>query len=75
MQMVLRDPTLELATGESTDALSRDLTPESRGEKLFHSFVKYVNQLSAKEYPAKKRTPVAKRAAKTGTAMSVLARK
>lgn len=76
MQMVLRDPSLELATGESIDVLSRDLTAESRGEKLFHSFVKYINQLSAKEYPAtKKRTPVTKRAAKTGTAKSVLARK
>lgn len=76
MQMVLRDPTLELATGASIDVLSRDLTPESRGEKLFHSFVKYINQLSAKEYPAtKKRTPATKRAAKMGAAKSVLARK
>src|SRR6185369_4698667 len=64
MQMLLRDSSLELATNESIDELNRDMSPESRGEKLFRSFVKYVNQLSAREYP-KKKAPVTKRAAKT----------
>jgi hypothetical protein len=74
MQMLLRDSNLELATGESIDELSRDMTPESRGEKLFKSFVKYVNQLSAKEYPPKKK-PVVKRAAKTPATKSASARR
>jgi len=74
MQMLLRDSNLELATGESIDELSRDMSPDSRGEKLFKSFVKYVNQLSAKEYPPKKK-PVVKRAAKTPATKSASARR
>ena len=74
MQMLLRDPTLELATGESIDELSRDQTPDARGEKLFRSFVKYVNQLSWREY-GKKKAPATKRAAKTPTSKSASARR
>jgi len=74
MQMLLRDPTLQLATGEATDQLSRDLTPDSRGEKLFRSFVKYINQLSWREYGTKK-APVTKRAAKAPVTKSASARR
>jgi len=74
MQMLLRDSTLELATNESIDQLSRDMTPESRGEKLFRSFVKYVDHLSAREYP-KKKAPVTKRAAKTPASKSASVRR
>jgi len=76
MQMVLRSSSLELATSEAIDDLSRDVTPDSRGEKLFRSFVKYINHVSAREYPAKKRAvPVAKRAAKTPASKSASARR
>ncbi|HMJ83250.1 MAG TPA: hypothetical protein VK504_08800 [Vicinamibacterales bacterium] len=74
MQMLLRDPTLEFATGESIDQLSRDQTPDSRGEKLFRSFVKYVNQLSWREY-GKKKAPATKRAAKTPASKSASVRR
>jgi hypothetical protein len=67
MQMLLRDSSLELATDDSVEELSRDMTPVSRGEVLFKSFVKYANQLAAKEYPrkAKAKVPVTKRASTT----------
>jgi hypothetical protein len=62
MQMLVRDPHLELVTGAYVDELSRTLTPESQGERLFRSFTHLINGLAAKQYPvvaAKK--PAAKR--------------
>ena len=65
MQMVLRDPSLQLVTGESADDLSRDISPDATGEKLLHSFIKRINQLAWREFhkkpSAKKPALVAKR--------------
>src|ERR1041385_8311715 len=65
MQMLLRSSSLQFSFGESVDQLSRDMSPDSRGEQLYRAFVKYVNRISAREYPPKKKTPAAKRAAKS----------
>jgi hypothetical protein len=75
MEMLLRDSVLDLSTGEAIDQLSRDLTPESRGEMLYRAFVKYVNHLAARDYPAKKKTPAVKRAAKRPVSKSASARR
>lgn len=75
MQMLLRSSSLQLSFGQSIDELSRDMTPDSRGEQLYKSFVRYVNQISAREYPKKKKAPVVKRAAKPATSKTALARR
>lgn len=75
MEMLLRDSVLDLSTGEAIDQLSRDLTPTSRGETLYRAFVKYVNHLAARDYPAKKKTPTVKRAAKRPVSKSASARR
>ncbi len=46
MEMMLRDPSLQLVTGESVDDLSRDIAPDATGEKLLRSFIKRINQLA-----------------------------
>jgi hypothetical protein len=74
MQMLLRSSSLQLSFGESIDQLSRDMTPDSRGEQLYKAFVKYVNLISAREYPAKKKAPAVKRAAKPAVSKTASAR-
>jgi hypothetical protein len=51
MQILLRDPRLQLATGAYVDELSKVIQPESMSEGLFHSFVSYLNSVAAKEAP------------------------
>jgi len=75
MQMLLRSSSLQLSFGESIDQLSRDTTPDSRGEQLYKAFVKYVNHLSLREYPARKKVPSAKRASKPPASKSASARR
>ena len=75
MQMLLRSSSLQLSFGEAIDQLSRDMTPDSRGEQLYKAFVKYVNQRSARDYLAKKKGPAVKRAAKPVSAKTASARR
>lgn len=56
--MLTRDPQLRLDSGTYVDELSRDTAPVDRSEQLFSKFVRYVNRVAAKQYPAK---PVAKK--------------
>src|SRR5438045_1882700 len=49
MEMLLRDPRLELQTGESIDELSKVIQPQDVSEKLYKSFVAYVNSAGAKD--------------------------
>jgi hypothetical protein len=51
MQIVLRDPRLQLATGAYVDELSKVIQPESMSEGLFHAFVSYLNSVAAREAP------------------------
>lgn len=63
MEMLVHDPRLELQTGESVDELSEKIRTQSEDEKLYKSFLAYVNSIGAKDaslLPA----PPAKRATK-----------
>lgn len=63
MQILLRDPRLQLATGAYVDELSKEIQPESLSEGLFTSFVAYINSVAAKEAPSLPPPPkVAKKA-------------
>jgi len=53
IQIVLRDPRLQLTTGAHVDALSQDINPQSASEGLFTSFVAYLNSVAASE-PARR---------------------
>lgn len=79
MEMLVHDARLELQTGEAIDDLSKEIRPQDEDEKLYKSFVAYVNSLGAKDAsllppaPAKKavkkasakKKPAAKSAAAT----------
>jgi hypothetical protein len=54
--MLTRDSQLQLSSGSYVDELSRAAAPVDRSEQLFAKFVRYVNAVSAKQYP-----PVAKK--------------
>ncbi|MEA2166043.1 MAG: hypothetical protein QOK37_4170 [Thermoanaerobaculia bacterium] len=56
--MLTRDPQLQLDSGTYVDEISRDTATVDRSEQLFSKFVRYVNRVAAKQYPAK---PVAKK--------------
>jgi len=47
IQILLRDPRLQLTTGAHVDALSKDINPQSASEGLFSSFVAYLNSVAA----------------------------
>jgi hypothetical protein len=51
--MLTRDPQLRLDSGTYVDELSRDTAPVDRSEQLFTKFVRFVNRVAAKQYPAK----------------------
>jgi len=54
IQILLRDPRLEVTTGMHVDELSRVVQPQSVSEGLFTAFVAYVNSVAAGEAPATK---------------------
>jgi hypothetical protein len=64
MEMLLRDPRLELQTGESIDELSKEIQPQDVSEKLYKSFVAYVNSIGAKDAPLLPPQPVTRVAKK-----------
>lgn len=64
MEMLLRDPRLELQTGESIDELSKEIQPQDVSEKLYKSFVAYVNSMGAKDAPLLPHQPVTRVAKK-----------
>jgi hypothetical protein len=51
--MLTRDPQLHLDSGTYVDELSRDTAPVDRSEQMFKNFVRFVNRVAAKQYPAK----------------------
>jgi hypothetical protein len=55
--MLTRDPQLRLDSGFYVDELSRDTAPVDRSEQMFNKFVRYINRVSAKQYPAKVARP------------------
>jgi len=63
MEMLVHDARLELQTGEAIDDLSKEIRPQDEDEKLYKSFVAYVNSLGAKDAPLLP-PPPAKTAAK-----------
>ena len=62
--MLTRDSHLLLNSGSYVDELSRAAASVDRSEQLFTKFVRYVNAVSAKQYPPKKKAVVARKAAK-----------
>ena len=53
IQMLLRDPALELRTGASVEELSGEQTPADVSERLFRAFVAHLDRLAAREtHPA-----------------------
>lgn len=67
MEMLVHDPRLELQTGESIEELSEKIRPQSEDEKLYKSFVAYVNSIGSKDAPLVP-APPAKTAAKKAPA-------
>jgi hypothetical protein len=55
--MLTRDPQLRLDSGFYVDELSRDTAPVDRSEQMFNKFVRFINRVSAKQYPAKTARP------------------
>ncbi len=51
MEMLLRDARLELQTGEAIEELSKEIRPQDEDEKLYKSFVAYVNSIGSKDAP------------------------
>ncbi len=51
IQIVLRDPRLQLVTGTHVDKLSGVVQPASVSEGLFDSFVAWLNSVAASERP------------------------
>lgn len=49
MEMLVHDARLELQTGESVEELSENIRPQSEDEKLYKSFLAYVNSIGAKD--------------------------
>ncbi|MBV9067245.1 MAG: hypothetical protein JO093_17235 [Acidobacteria bacterium] len=62
--MLTRDSQLQLSSGSYVDELSRAAATVDRSEQLFTKFVRYVNAVSAKQYPPteKKKPAVARKA-------------
>ncbi|HEX3581946.1 MAG TPA: hypothetical protein VH087_09315 [Thermoanaerobaculia bacterium] len=65
MEMLIHDARLQLQTGEAIEELSKEIQPQDEDEKLYKSFVAYVNSIGAKDasllpHPAAK--PVVKKA-------------
>jgi hypothetical protein len=52
MEMLLRDPRLTLTTSGYVDDLSKVVAPEDSSEKLYKSFLSYLNGMAARELPA-----------------------
>ena len=67
MEMLVHDPRLELQTGESIDELSKEIRPQNEDEKLYKSFIAYVNSIGSKDAPLVPAPPV-KTAAKKAPA-------
>ena len=62
VQMLTRDPALELVTGAYTDELSKDIRSEQTSEALFTRFLTHLNAVAAREQLAgPKRAVVAKK--------------
>jgi len=74
MEMLVHDARLELQTGEAIDDLSKEIRPQDEDEKLYKSFVAYVNSLGAKDAPLLP-PPPAKTAAKKASAKKKAASK
>ena len=62
IQILLRDPRLQVTTGVHVDALSKTISPEDVSEGLFDSFVAYLNSLAANEEPSRPSSKTASRA-------------
>jgi len=62
MEMLLRDPRLSLTTTGYVDLLSKQIAPQDDDEKLYKSFINYLNGMAAREAP-----PSPKARAKHGT--------
>ena len=67
MEMLLHDSRLELQTGEAVDELSKEIRAQDEDEKLYTSFVAYVNSIGAKDAPLLPPAP-AKHAVKKASA-------
>jgi hypothetical protein len=52
VQMLTRDRRLQLTAGSYVESLSREIAAIDRSEQLFSRFVRYVNAVAAKQYPA-----------------------
>lgn len=64
VQMLTRDPYLQLVTGAYTEDLSDEIRPQQTSEQLFTKFVKHLNTVALREQPATaKKTMVAKKRA------------
>jgi hypothetical protein len=64
VQMLTRDPELELVTGAFTDELSKDIRSPQTSEALFTRFVRHLNAVAAREQTAAaRRALVAKKRA------------
>lgn len=59
VQMLTRDPHLQLVVNHYVDRLSRDMQPQDRSEKNFARFVTYVNAVAARQYPGAPKTVTA----------------
>jgi hypothetical protein len=69
VEMLTRDPELQLTAGSYVDELSRDAAPVDRSEQLFRKFVRFVNGVAAKQYPPHaKKNAVARKTTKKKTA-------
>ena len=56
--MLTRDPNLQLAAGSYVEELSRDAAAVDQSEELFSKFVRFVNRVAAKQYPARAKKKV-----------------
>ncbi len=62
VQMLTRDPYLDLVTGAYTDELSKDIRSQQTSEELFTEFVKTLNAAAARQrIPPTKRVLMAKK--------------
>src|SRR5207244_2493627 len=61
VQMMTRDPYLDLVTGAYTDELSADIRSQQTSEELFSKFVTQLNAVAAREAAAMPRAQVAKK--------------
>jgi len=66
VQMLTRDPSLQLVTGAYTEELSKDIRTPQTSEQLFTRFLTHLNAVAAREHiTAPKRAVVAKKRAPT----------